>query len=309
MVTTCYQRRHKLSKRQHSKLNSINRQRWRHLNALPRASGGLEMNNLTALLSLIISTNYIYISTSFKPAFSPTRIKSNQRYFRGSTNKRICSLPRDLLCAPNRFEGSWTPWDNRRPVQNSRPLQFLRSTPATAEDLDNTLEEHEKAPGYTLAPHDPNIKAFEDWTTQQGFQGGLVHADFDGLRGLMAKKGVAPWKPLVTVPASLILQESSLAIGSSTHTLPPEPLSLDAWQRCPWWVRLGIRLLEEKSAGEDSRFRKYIKILPQKGRSGTPLHWSSEQLQRLHYPRLLSQVALQRRIFQREHKRQCRYSL
>ncbi|CAM9951410.1 unnamed protein product, partial [Hapterophycus canaliculatus] len=78
---------------------------------------------------------------------------------------------------------------------------------------------------------------------------------------------------------------------------PPAPLSVEAWQSCPWWVRLGVRLLNEIAAEESSRLKEYIGMLPPPGETGTLVNWSAEQLDRLHYPRLLSQVKLQRRLF------------
>lgn len=72
---------------------------------------------------------------------------------------------------------------------------------------------------------------------------------------------------------------------------------MQAWHRCPWWVRLGVRLLKEKSAAQESKLHEYVGMLPSPGETGTPMNWSVEQLDRLHYPRLLSQVKLQRRLF------------
>lgn len=172
-------------------------------------------------------------------------------------------------------------------------------------------------PGCELAPRQPAVQAFEAWAVSAGCRGNsasLSHADFEGLRGLMTKVGVEPWQPIATVPASLFLQEnllcsSSPPSGAAAPPLqtspqqqqllphPPAPLSVEAWQRCPWWVRLGVRLLKEKSAGEDSRLKEYVGMLPSPGETGTPMNWSAEQLGRLHYPRLLSQVKLQRRLF------------
>ncbi|CAM9585968.1 unnamed protein product [Ectocarpus fasciculatus] len=133
----------------------------------------------------------------------------------------------------------------------------------------------------------------------------------------MTKDAVPPWQPIATVPESLFLQEDFLFVpcspaaaaaaaadeGAATVRTkkplpPPPPLSVEAWQRCPWWVRLGVRLLEERAAGEGSRLREYVEMLPRPGETGAPVNWSPEQLDRLHYPRLLSQIRLQRRLFE-----------
>ena len=165
-------------------------------------------------------------------------------------------------------------------------------------------------PGRERAPHEPAVQAFEAWASSAGCRGGsasLSHADFDGLRGVMTNAAVGPWQPAATVPASLVLQEELLYSSSSPSAAasagtapplpPPAPLSVEAWRRCPWWVRLGVRLLKERVAGEDSRLKEYVRLLPPPGETGMPADWSAAQLDRLHYPRLLSQIKLQRRIF------------
>ncbi|CAM9645621.1 unnamed protein product [Scytosiphon promiscuus] len=171
--------------------------------------------------------------------------------------------------------------------------------------------------GSERAPHEPAVQAFETWTASAGYGGrsaSLSHADFDGLRGVMTKAAIGPWEPIVTVPVSTILQEELLYApslpGDTTATAdpgaaaaaapplpPPVPLSVEAWQRCPWWVRLGVRLLNEIAAGEGASLQEYVGMLPSAGETGTLVNWSAEQLDRLYYPRLLSQVKLQRRLF------------
>lgn len=158
------------------------------------------------------------------------------------------------------------------------------------------------APGSERSPREPAVQAFEEWAELAGFRGSsasLSHADFDGLRGIMTKAALKPWQPIATVPASLLsLLREDLLASSSSAVPPPAPLSAEAWRRCPWWVRLGVRLLSESVAGERSRLKEYVRMLPAPGETGTPANWSPEQLERLHYPRLLSQVKLQRRLFE-----------
>lgn len=172
------------------------------------------------------------------------------------------------------------------------------------------VEEAACAPGLERSPDEPAVQAFEAWALAgcRDSSASLSHADFDGLRGIMTKAALKPWQPIATVPTSLFLQEDLLDSSSSAATTaaaaptqplpPPAPLSAEAWQRCPWWVRLGVRLLSESVAGEGSRLKEYVRMLPAPGETGTPVNWSAEQLDRLHYPRLLSQVKLQRRLFE-----------
>ncbi len=194
-----------------------------------------------------------------------------------------------------------TPWRRRR-----RPP----AVPAAAADAVTEVGTAYEPAGHQLAPDELAVQAFEAWAASEGCRGSsasLSHADFDGLRGVMTNAAVGPWQPIATVPASLLLQEDLVysspppSSGTSRRTRtplpPPAPLSAEAWQRCPWWVRLGVRLLKERIAGEGSRLQEYVRMLPSPGETGMPANWSPEQLDRLHYPRLLSQIKLQRRIF------------
>lgn len=180
------------------------------------------------------------------------------------------------------------------------------TVPTAAVDAVAEVDMAYEPAGRERAPHEPAVQAFEEWAASAGCRGAtLSHADFDGLRGVMTNAEVGPWQSIATVPASLLLQEdlvysSSPPSGASPQTPPlppPAPLSVEAWQRCPWWVRLGVRLLKERAAGEGSRLQDYVRMLPSPGQTGMPANWSVEQLGRLHYPRLLSQIKLQRRIF------------
>lgn len=249
------------------------------------------MSYLVTLLSLFI----VMLTTSgFAPSCSTSRLKHTTfKQDRATINIHT----RTRSCNP----AASSAWVNQREAPSSRRQLRVLAAPATttvdAEGLDYVPEIF---PGRSLAPEEPLVRAFEEWMPRAGCKGdaSLSHADFEGLRGLLTKNAVDPWKPFVTVPASLFLLEFATLVSAGASALPPPaPLTSEAWNRCPWWVRLGVRLLKENAAGEDSRLKEYIGILPEKGAMGTPLHWSAEQLDRLHYPRLVSQVAVQRRVF------------
>jgi len=204
---------------------------------------------------------------------------------------------------------------NRGPRRESTARRRRRRGPPTvptaAADVVAEADTAYEPAGRQRAPHEPAVQVFEAWAASAGCRGGtasLSHADFDGLRGVMTNAAVGPWQPIATVPASLVLQEdlvysSSPPSDNATAIAPlppPAPLSVEAWQRCPWWVRLGVRLLKERAAGEDSRLQEYVRMLPSPGETGMPANWSAEQLDRLYYPRLMSQIKLQRRIFKGE---------
>lgn len=243
--------------------------------------------------------------------------------YQGGASSPSQGLPHSARDQRNRL-----PWHSlQQQRQKLQHLPVVASAVQAAEgNADNGTTspsyDRERSPGRPLAPHDPEIQRFEEWAKQAGFGAGstdagrasastgedraprLLHADFEGLRGLMAEDAVAPWQPLATLPMSFALTEFASLAGSSTTTPtppPPGPLSVEAWSRCPWWVRLGVQLLKEKTGGAGSRLSCYMDILPAAGGGlgglDTPLHWSDEQLDRVYYPRLLTQVAVQRRLF------------
>ncbi|CAM9312234.1 unnamed protein product [Choristocarpus tenellus] len=115
----------------------------------------------------------------------------------------------------------------------------------------------------------------------------------------MTEGAVEPWQTLISVPLSHALVED--ACQSEKPAMPPKPLSEEVWQSCPWWVRLAVRLLIER--GDNSRLAPYVGILPPPASMGTLLHWSPEQMDRLHYPYLLDQVSKQRQLFKRMRER------
>lgn len=261
------------------------------------------MDRRLALLSLILLSSCFHPATGFVPTCTPTtcgkcNIDSSASGVNNPAAGYSCSESR--TCARKSAARNRSPWRYRRYKSNARRRLHVSATAAPTAGVEDTTFEPERFPGRALAPHEPRVRAFEEWAAREGCKGvtSLSHADFDGLRGLMTKGAVHPWQPIATVPASLYVEEFvSCSACSSKSVSPPAPLSAEAWQRCPWWVRLGMRLLKEKAAGEGSRLREYIGILPEEGRTGTLLNWSAEQLNRLHYPRLLSQVSLQRRLF------------
>lgn len=203
--------------------------------------------------------------------------------FRPNSVQPIATLPQNSMVAK-------IPYSQRSQGQ----------VPATAgENCDHSTNDAESPPLQPLAVKNPQVELFEGWTKQAGCGGIalLSHADFEGLRGLVTKDTVAPWQSLTTLPLSTALIECA-SFPSRYPSASPEPLSSKVWEICPWWVRLGVRLLIEKALGEASILYEYIRVLPELEGLGVPLCWSAEQLDRMYYPRLRAQAAVQRRLFQ-----------
>lgn len=266
------------------------------------------MNYCNTLLALVVASTCLTATRSFAPA-NTARLNTNKHisYTAASSNRIPTTISACFLEYRERTSTTATAFSWSRRESASTALRRLRrlavsavaTATSTAQADDDTFDAN-IPPGRELASDERRINDFEKWCAGVGFKGvtSLSHADFAGLRGLMTKDAVGPWRPVATIPTSLLLLEEYAASTPDGATPnPPVPLSAEAWKRCPWWVRLGVRLLDEKAAGEGSRLREYIGILPEPRGTGTPLNWSAEQLERVYYPRLLSQVSLQRRLF------------
>ncbi len=68
----------------------------------------------------------------------------------------------------------------------------------------------------------------------------------------------------------------------------PDFVSVDYWAAAPWFVRMGILLLNEKRKGSASQLAQYLSQLPTSVDS--PVNWTQQQLQQLQYPYLIQQV-------------------
>jgi hypothetical protein len=156
-------------------------------------------------------------------------------------------------------------------------------------------------PALTLQQaHLPSLnsaRALEAWGVGCGIQfDALKHAHIDGLRGVVTTKQMEASEPLVVLPASLMLSEEL-----TTDSAPPDSLNAALWPQLPWFVRLAVRLLLERAAGETSLWQAYVDFLPKSEEISTPLHWATETVDLLYYQHLASQVRAQRRLFRRYH--------
>lgn len=281
---------------------------------------GRSLNNTAALPALILTyLTYLSRTVAFVPTAvtggctvsSPVAFGSPSPSATPSTRQRVhhhCATASNYQSRPEHWSlpsGTLNIFTKKNVFQGGgrygRHQLEATARPGEAVDTpDNTPYEAEESPGRPLAPLDSQVQLFEEWISRTSINGEngeakirLSHASFDGLRGLMTTSAVRPWEPLVTLPLSSTLVE--YMIPSHANSLPPpEPLSMEAWERCPWWVRLGVRLLKEKALGEASHLSRYVDILPQ---AGAPLSWTAEQLERLYYPRLRSCINVQRRLF------------
>lgn len=93
-----------------------------------------------------------------------------------------------------------------------------------------------------------------------------------------------PEEVLVSVPRAT-------AITLAPKQRAPAFVKPEFWantKACPWFVKMGLLVLQEKRAGSASRLAPYIDQLPEK--FDLPVLWDDAKLQQLQYPHLIHQV-------------------
>lgn len=128
---------------------------------------------------------------------------------------------------------------------------------------------------------------FMTWAAEAGVvtAPGLEVADCGGYRGVKATVPTEAGKPLVTVPAKQTLQTTTLARTPPSGFMEPGwEVPPDAWQSSPWYVRLALLLLKEKSLGDASPMALWLRALPSPSDfNDLPMHWSPEHREALQH--------------------------
>ena len=150
----------------------------------------------------------------------------------------------------------------RPPVAHSRPrLRPLAAAAATA-------------PAAAVPLRDAATLRLLSWARAAGLQAeaSLTPALFGSLRGAAASRELTTDAPLASVPHSAALEVTSAA----RRPLSGFPRGCDtaAFFRLPWYARLALSLLRERSLGDASPFAAYVATL------GVPAHAAA--LGRLH---------------------------
>ena len=132
--------------------------------------------------------------------------------------------------------------------------------------------------------------AFFNWLADAGYDGCIIPATFDDLRGMMAVSTVPSGKPLLSFPRSATMDLATV------HSCPCEELvPAHFWEAQPWYMQLALWLISEEKKGAASQWAAYIKGLPD--RVDAPVRWSPEQLELLAYPPLIEGVHAQKKEF------------
>lgn len=116
-------------------------------------------------------------------------------------------------------------------------------------------------------------------------------ATFGELRGVMAKTAIKSGETLIAYPRA-----AAMDLAAQGSVCPcPELIDAKFWNSAPWYLQLGLWLVAEEAKGESSKWASYIALLPRT--LSTPVHWSSSQLNELHYPAVVLSVREQREHF------------
>jgi len=106
------------------------------------------------------------------------------------------------------------------------------------------------------------------------------------MRGMAAAAEIKPDDIVVSVP-----RQSAITLPPKSKCPCPDFVSPQYWESSPWFVKLAVRLLNEKRLGSQSSMQKYIQQLPK--RVDVPVLWKQELVQQLQYPQLIHKVTQQ----------------
>lgn len=131
---------------------------------------------------------------------------------------------------------------------------------------------------------DMGLGAFAAWARQSGIQFEATQpANFDGLRGVAAKAPIKADELLMSVPRS-----AALTLGPKAKCPFQDFVTPTYWSSAPWFVKMGLKLLNERRRGSASPLAPYLASLP--AAVDAPIFWTDGQLQMLQYPHLIQQV-------------------
>lgn len=132
---------------------------------------------------------------------------------------------------------------------------------------------------------DARTKAFIAWARGAGIKchPNISPASFGGLRGVGATGSIRSKDLLVTVP-----RDVAVVLAPKQRNPCPAYVTDAWWREAPWFSKIGIILLYERSLGSKSRLAPYLEQLPLN--PGVPVLWDDTKLQQLQYPYLTYQV-------------------
>jgi hypothetical protein len=107
---------------------------------------------------------------------------------------------------------------------------------------------------------DAATRTFLDWATAAGITStGLAPATFAaGLRGMAAVGPIKRDGVLVSVPRG-----SSIVLAPRARCPFTDCVQREYWETAPWFVKMALMLLHERTLGEDAPLGGYLKSLPQ----------------------------------------------
>lgn len=117
----------------------------------------------------------------------------------------------------------------------------------------------------------------------------LEISTFDSIRGMAATTPLVSNAPVMSVPAAIVLQTSTLDVGRSPLK---GQVSDGSWKKMPWYARLALKLHLKKKSSE---WQSWIRMLPPK--FDNPFHWSDSDIAELQNPKLAKAVHQQREIY------------
>eukprot|EP00210_Caulerpa_lentillifera_P005914 g5654.t1 len=130
--------------------------------------------------------------------------------------------------------------------------------------------------------------SFKEWANVKGILYPKLEVKIfeNGIRGMGATEALSRDELVVQLPRKAVLEVDAT-------TQPPRNCPEYVWKSQPWFVKLALRLLDEKAKGLESDFSGYISNLP--SNIDLPLFWTEEELSFVEYPSLIRSVQQQKK--------------
>lgn len=146
--------------------------------------------------------------------------------------------------------------------------------------------------------------ALESWARQSGLSySGWKVGEINGIRGAVATKSLKAGDILVTAPKRSVL----MVRAGDQCPLPPDFIDAQYWDEVAdyWNIRMALRLLYEKSLGENSSWKAYLDVMPRS--FSTPLNWADKELEELQFAPLIQELSSESAYFKSQAQRMQRF--
>ncbi|KAI7838732.1 hypothetical protein COHA_007528 [Chlorella ohadii] len=206
----------------------------------------------------------------------------------------VCSAA--PLCAlPQSHSRTRVPCSLAPSSRSSAPHRRRRSAAAAAASGSNAGG----GSSSTAAREAAVTKDYIKWAGEAGIVSPKVtQAYFGELRGAKALDAIAPDEIFVTVPRG-----AAVVVAPNERCPCPDFVDPAFYKEAPWFVKMALLLLWERSRGRASPVWGYIEQLPSS--IDTPVRWSEAELEELQYAPAIKEIRQQQAAWRQQYDKFC----